>query len=115
MGNVFDTIRMCIALCVYTSWCFLFCYFGDEVTGRFDSIRITIYECSWWQLPVDLERILGPVIAMAQKPVYLRGAGRFQCTRTIFKKVPGTHAASAKCPIQNLGCQWPVFLPLPST
>lgn len=60
---------------------YLFCYFGDLVTQRFDDVGEGVYQLPWYLLPLELQKHLPMVIAVAQKRVV------FRSTREVFRKV----------------------------
>lgn len=68
-------------------WLFIYCYFGDEVTSRFEGISDTLYLCNWYLLPLKLKKSIPMTIYGAKKLIYLQGFGSNSCTRETFKKV----------------------------
>lgn len=69
------------------SWLFIFCELGNQVTQRYDVLGDSIYDISWYMLPLNTQQYLPMVISIAQNSVYLRGFGSANCTREVFKKV----------------------------
>lgn len=66
---------------------YLFCYFGGQVTQRFEDIGNVLYQLDWFLLPLDLQKILPIVIALTQKRVFVRGFANTRSTREVFIKV----------------------------
>lgn len=63
------------------------CFFGDNVTRKFGAIGDTIGECSWYQLPMKMQKELLTMLIIAQKPVYIQGFSNTHCTLEFLKKV----------------------------
>lgn len=80
-------IQPAACLNVVMMWLFIYCYFGDEVTSRFDGIETKLYLCNWYLLPLPLEKCIPMIINSTHKPIYLQGFGSTSCTRESFKKV----------------------------
>lgn len=66
---------------------FLFCYFGGNITTRFEDIDNATYQLQWYNLPLDMQKDLLPLIALSQKRIYMRGYGNTRSTQSVFKKV----------------------------
>ena len=66
---------------------FLFCHFGGKITQHFEDIGNAVYQMEWYRLPLDMQKDLQIVIALAQKPIYMRGYGDTRTTHSVFKKV----------------------------
>lgn len=66
---------------------YLFCYFGGNITHQFEDIGNAIYQLDWYKLPLDMQKDLQIVIALAQKRIYMRGYGDTRTTHSVFKKV----------------------------
>lgn len=66
---------------------YLFCYFGDQVTQRFEDVGDSVYELSWYLLPLDMQKRLPMVIALTQRRVFVRGFADTRSTREVFRKV----------------------------
>lgn len=69
------------------SWLFSFCTFGNSLTVRFSQLDCIIFEGPWYLLPIDMQKKLPFVMMVAQKPVYMKGFAKFQCTREVFARV----------------------------
>lgn len=75
-------------LCIFDSThLFIFCNNGDEVTEKFMRIGNSMYELNWHLYPIELRKHIPLTMAIAQTPIYLRGFGRTECTRDVFKKI----------------------------
>lgn len=57
------------------------------MTLRFESFGNSMYQLDWYMLPLDIQKDLPAVIAMAQKNVFIRGFAGTHCSREIFKEV----------------------------
>lgn len=67
-----------------------FCYFGQEVCTAFHSLSEFIYMLDWQSFPIQIQRHILLIMQYAQKPVYIRGFGRFgriYWSLEIFKEV----------------------------
>lgn len=73
---------------VFTFQLYLFCHFGNHVTERIDDIHFAAYNICWYELPLDMQKIIAVIIRSAQKPVYIRVFGGAHCSREVFMKVP---------------------------
>lgn len=65
----------------------LFCDFGERLTGRFDEIDLTLFECNWYTFPMEIQKMLPMLLMSTQSPVVLQGFPNVSCTREAFKKV----------------------------
>lgn len=63
------------------------CETGDRNTNAFEPIQGVLEEFDWLSFPLELQRKLPMIWAMAQKPVTLKCFGRISCNRESFKKV----------------------------
>lgn len=75
------------AFLVCTVWLFVFCYYGDEVTGKFKGLSVSMYKLNWHLYPIEIRRNMPLIMSIAQKPIYLRGFGRTECTREVFNRL----------------------------
>lgn len=66
---------------------FVFCEFGEGVRAQFEQVDELIYECDWYEFPLEIQRILPTVFLLGQQPVLLKGFANLICTREAFKKV----------------------------
>lgn len=66
---------------------FLFCHFGGEITEQFEGIGNEVYQLDWYRLPLDMQKDLGIIIALAQKRIYMRGYGDTRTTYSVLNKV----------------------------
>ncbi|XP_055309036.1 uncharacterized protein LOC129572943 [Sitodiplosis mosellana] len=80
-------IQPAACLNVVLMWLFIYCYFGDEVTSRFNGIEMKNYLCNWYLLPLPLQKCLPIIILSTHKSIFLRGFGSTSCTRESFTKV----------------------------
>ncbi|XP_031636677.1 odorant receptor 49a-like [Contarinia nasturtii] len=64
-------------VCVFVSSfnLFLYCYFGNRSTDECFSYANLLFESSWFELPVMLEKFITVMIANAQRPLFYHGFG----------------------------------------
>lgn len=60
---------------------------GDDVTIGFRTVHDSIWECTWYELPLQSQKLFPMMLAAAQKPVYIEGYMNTRCTREAVKKV----------------------------
>lgn len=82
-----DAVQPAVCLNVVLMWLFIYCYFGDQVTSRFEHIQLAFYESNWHLLPLELMNCLPYILLSTQKLVYIRGFANSSCTRETFKMV----------------------------
>lgn len=87
MGDFSDNLRMTVYAILIFLKLYIFCHFGDQVTQRFEMIGDNVYQLAWYMLPLDVQKQLPMVIALAQKRVYVRGFADTRSTREVFLKV----------------------------
>ncbi|XP_031634995.1 odorant receptor 94a-like [Contarinia nasturtii] len=80
-------IQPLACLNVVLMWLFIYCYFGDELTNRFDVIQNKVYLCNWYLFPLNLQKCIPMIIFSMHKPIHLQGFGSSSCTRDTFKKI----------------------------
>lgn len=66
------------------------CKFGDDVTHRFQDIFNSIYECPWYEMPINIKKHFPMMMAFSQKPIHIYGCLNIRCTRVTFRKVSNT-------------------------
>lgn len=66
---------------------FMFCDFGENVTGGFEELNDAILENDWYTFPIGIQRMFPIIMISIQKTVILHGFGNIPCTREAFKKV----------------------------
>lgn len=50
-----------------------FCYFGLVTAKSFEMTGERLYECNWYDLPIELKRYFIMMIGNAQRPMYYSG------------------------------------------
>lgn len=60
---------------------------GESVTHACGNLNGSIFRIPWYLCPVDLQKHVILVMAMAQKPAYLEGFAHINFSRETFKKV----------------------------
>ena len=66
---------------------FIACEIGQRMSDAFDGIHFTIDQFEWYLFPIEIQRMLLTIIAVAQQPVPLECFGSTTCTRVVFKNV----------------------------
>lgn len=66
---------------------FLVCECGQIVSIEFELFSDALYQCNWYFLSNELQRILISFMVIAQHPTYMQGYGNIECTRESFKNV----------------------------
>lgn len=87
MGLISEAYRNCQPMIVATTQCFLYCWFGEDVTTSFDNVGDIAFMADWLQYPAEFHKGIQMIIHISQKPVYMRGFSTIYCTRDVFKKV----------------------------
>lgn len=67
--------------------CFLSCEIGQRDTNAFEANEKILQESDWYLFPMELQRNLPIIWAIAQKSVTIQCFGRILCNRESFKKV----------------------------
>lgn len=79
--------RYSVFITISHVWASLLCNVGDDVTNGFLQISEEIYDFDWHLLPLNQQKYIPTIIAIAQRPVYIQGLGNVRCTRETFKSV----------------------------
>lgn len=66
---------------------FCVCEFGERLTQQFDMFDVTLCECTWYLMPIELQRMLVIVMSNARQPIHMSSYGGIQSTRNSFKQV----------------------------
>lgn len=73
------------------SWSFfqiyIFCQFGEIITGEFMKLGNNIYQSDWYTFPSEIQRTLTTLLINTQQPVVIVGFGNIVCTCETYKKV----------------------------
>lgn len=69
---------------------------GESVMQRYENISRSVYQLNWYLLPLETQRKLPTILAMAEKNIYLRGFARFHCTRAVFFQVLSAELTNSK-------------------
>ena len=83
--NPSDIIGQVVALFWAFVIIFLACECGQNVTMEFEMFNDALYQCKWYFLPIELQRMLVTVLVGAQHPTHMQGYGNIECTRDSFK------------------------------
>lgn len=57
------------------------------VTSAFLELDETVYAILWYNLPVELQKYLVPMLLSTQRPVIMKGVFALDCSRDTFKQV----------------------------
>lgn len=83
-----DVVRLIVFLFAALLYIAYLCHFGERVTSQFDRINFAIDQCSWYDYPMEMQRILPMMSMMAQNPVLVEAAYlNIGCSREVLKKV----------------------------
>lgn len=63
------------------------CELGHRMNCSFERILFTIEQFDWYLFPIEIQRMLPLIIAIAQQPVTLECFGSIECSRQVFKNV----------------------------
>lgn len=66
---------------------FLFCEFGEHVTQQFEKLNESFYQCDWYLLPIEMQRMFAVILIDTEKLAIIRGYANTACTRESFKMV----------------------------
>lgn len=78
---------MFAVLCIVFSSSFIYCFFGEKFITEFEKINSSIYGMSWHLLPVEMQKKIPTMMAMAQRPVHLKGFFSIQCSHLYYQNV----------------------------
>ena len=86
-GDFVGCLQVAIAVLMAMFPFFLFCHFGGNITQQFEDIGDAVYQLEWYRLPLDMQKDIRMMIALAQKRIYMRGYSDTRTTHSVFKKV----------------------------
>lgn len=66
---------------------FVLCFFGQEIATDFENIFDSIYAMPWHLMSANVSKKLPTVMAMARKPINLRGYFTIECNHVFFYTV----------------------------
>lgn len=79
---------MPLVTCVWTiSLVYSACEIGQQVSNAFDEINDEIDLLDWYLYPIEIQRMLVPIMIYAQKPAVVNFFGSVECSREQVKKV----------------------------
>lgn len=76
-----------IELFLILSTILLFCELCQRITDHFDNIHGEIYQCDWYEFPMNVKRILPTILNGTQYSFVLSGIGNTEYSCEAFKKV----------------------------
>lgn len=86
-SNLLETVSLCVLLNLITSYVFLLCEPGTQMTARFEAFSGEVGQCVWYLLPIELQRMYMTFLSNAQNPVKMCSYGGITCERDTSKKV----------------------------
>lgn len=66
---------------------FLTCDFGERVSNRFDVIDDVLCQFEWYDLPLEVQKMLPIIMMSTQQTVVFKGFGNILLLREVFRKV----------------------------
>lgn len=60
---------------------------GQRVETTFDEINDSFCQLNWYLYPIEVQRMLIPILIYTEKPVVINFFGSITCSREQFKKV----------------------------
>lgn len=60
---------------------------GQQATNAFSDMNDALDKIDWYLYPIEIQRMLVPVMIYSQKPALLEFFGSIACSREQFKKV----------------------------
>lgn len=82
-----DVMRFFVCLVLMMVYLVVICFWSDEVTIKFGRLNESICECSWYELPMETQRLLPIMLMNIQRPVNMKGYMNVRCTRESVKLV----------------------------
>lgn len=79
--------RSILAVAICCGSIFLFCYFGSNLTEKFEHIGDSINKSAWHLYPIEIRKIMPFILRNCQKPIELSGYLNMKCTRSFFVQV----------------------------
>lgn len=67
---------------------FLYCFFGSLATKSFEKMNDSLFECDWFELPVNLQKYFIIMIQNTQHPIFYHGFGMAVMNLETFLQVP---------------------------
>lgn len=66
---------------------FLTCDFGERVSNRFDVIDDVLCQFEWYDLPLEVQKMLPIIMMSTQQTVVFKGFGNILLLREVFRQV----------------------------
>lgn len=66
---------------------FLTCDFGERVSNRFDVIDDVLCQFEWYDLPLEVQKMLPIIMMSTQQTVVFKGFGNIWLLREVFRQV----------------------------
>lgn len=66
---------------------FAACELGEMTSNEFNALNEAFYQCNWYLLSTQTERVFLMVVANTQQPVIIGGYAKTSCMRDTFKEV----------------------------
>lgn len=68
-----NVMTILAAATVSSSNLFVYCYFGKVATESYQQMADCLYECNWWELPVNLQKYTLLMNMNMQRLLYYHG------------------------------------------
>lgn len=66
---------------------FIFCEHSEQMINEFEAFDQKLGLCTWYPLPLEMQRMYLIFVSNTQQPKIIRGYGDILCTRDTFKRV----------------------------
>lgn len=86
-GNVMPLLLLILDGIFAFTTVLIACELGHRMNSSFERIVFTIEQLDWYLFPIEVQRMLPMIIAIAQQPVTLECFGSIMCNREVFKNV----------------------------
>lgn len=82
-----DVFLMSVAIFISSANLFIYCFAACKSTDQYLKLADLLYESTWPELPIDLQKIIVLMILEAQKPIYYHGLYLLELRLGTFMKV----------------------------
>lgn len=86
-GIAFEITRPILSVDFLVVVLFVFCYFGEKLTTEYEKIEHTVYQTTWYLMPIEMQKKIPSLLAITYRTVHLCGFANIQCTHEFFKRV----------------------------
>lgn len=82
-------LQNAVSVTVITMNLFIFCYFGEKITGKFAEVADACYCSHWYDYPLKQQKYAILMLIRTQRPFYFTGYFISACSLATFKAVSG--------------------------